>query len=221
MSHTAAIVLAGGAARRMGAGLVGAEGKAGLLLAGRTFLDAVTTAVATSVARVIVVAAPSQPLPRVAVPIEIVRDSTPGAGPLAGIRDGLVHARAVGQPPQAVLVVSCDAPLLAPAVVRLLLDRLAGSSARWVVPLVQGHPQVLVSTISPDLLAPIERRLAAGHRDPRGLLDDLRRADPAAVAVVTAAEMAVADPHGLSFMDVDTPADLEALHRRRIPPSPE
>ena len=132
----AAIVLAGGAARRLGADLVGAEGKAGLLLSGRTFLDAVTTTLATKVTRVIVVAAPGQPLPPVAMPIEIVRDSTPGVGPLAAIRDGLVHALATGRPPQAVLVASCDVPLLAPAIVRLLLDRLAASSARWVVPVV-------------------------------------------------------------------------------------
>ena len=221
MSHAAAIVLAGGAARRLGAGLVGAEGKAGLRLTGRTFLEAVTTAVSTRVGRVIVVAAPEQPLPPVAVPIEVVRDSTPGAGPLAGIRDGLAHALATGQPPRAVVVASCDVPLLAPAVVRLLLDRLAASSARWVVPVVSGHPQVLVSAIAPELLGAIERHLAAGRRDIRGLLDELRRADPAAVAVLTEAEVAVADPDCLSFIDVDTPADLEAVHHRRIPPSPE
>lgn len=221
MSHTAAIVLAGGAARRLGAGLVAAEGKAGLRLAGRTFLEAVTTAVAPSVTRVIVVAAPGQPLPAVAVPLEIVRDSTPGAGPLAGIRDGLAHALAVGRPPRGVLVVSCDVPLLAPQLVRLLLDRLATSSALWVVPVVHGHPQVLVSALSPGLLGPIDRHLAAGRRDLRGLLADLRGGDPAGVVLLTEAEVAAADPDGLSFVDVDTPAELEAVRRRRIPPSPE
>ena len=119
------------------------------------------------------------------------------------------------------VVASCDVPLLAPAVVRLLLDRLAASSARWVVPVVSGHPQVLVSAIAPELLGAIERHLAAGRRDLRGLLDELRRADPAAVAVLTEVEVAVADPDCLSLMDVDTPADLEAVHHRRIPPSPE
>ncbi len=217
----AALVLAGGAARRMGAGLAAAAGKAGLRLAGRTFLDVVTTAVSTTVSRVIIVAAPEQPLPPVETPLEIVRDSTPGAGPLAGIRDGLLYALATGQPPRGVFVVSCDVPLLASAVVRLLLDRLAASAARWVVPIVHGHPQVLVSAMSPGLLGPIERHLATGRRDLRGLLADLRQADPDAVAVVTEAEVAAIDPECLSFMDVDTPADLAAVHGRRIPPSPE
>jgi hypothetical protein len=75
--------------------------------------------------------------------------------------------------------------------------------------------------MSPGLLGPIERHLATGRRDLRGLLADLRQADPDAVAVVTEAEVAAIDPECLSFMDVDTPADLAAVHGRRIPPSPE
>lgn len=217
----AAIVLAGGAARRMGGDVVGATGKAGLQLDGRTFLDAVTAAVAPSVDRVIVVAAPGQPLPPVRVPIEMVHDSTPGAGPLAAIRDGLAHAVATGAPPRAVIVVSCDVPLLEPGVVRLLLDRLAASAARWVVPVVHGHPQVLTSAIAPELLGAVERHLAAGRRDLRGLLAGLRQAEPAAVVLLDEAEVAGADRGGLSFTDIDTPADLELVRGRRIPPSPE
>lgn len=219
--RAAAIVLAGGAARRLGGGLVGADGKAGLELAGRTFLDAVTAAVAPHVGRVIVVAAPAQPLPALRLPLEIVSDSTPGAGPLAAIRDGLTHLLSDRQRPQAVLLVSCDVPLLEPGVVRLLIDRLAASAARWVVPVMHGHPQVLVSAISPDLLGFIERHLAAGRRDLRGLLADLQGSDPTAVVLLQEAEVAAADPDGLSFVDVDTPADLDAVRSRRIPPSPE
>jgi hypothetical protein len=79
----------------------------------------------------------------------------------------------------------------------------------------------LVSAIAAELRGPIERHLAAGRRDLRGLLEELRRADPAGVLPLTEAEVAAADPDCLSFMDVDTPTDLEAIHRRRIPPSPE
>lgn len=209
-----AIVLAGGAARRLGADRVGPDGKAGLLLAGRTFLDVITATCAACVARVIVVAAPGQSLPDVGVPIEVVRDSTPGAGPLAGIRDGLAHGCAGGSLPKSVVVVSCDAPLLQPAVVRLLLDRLASARALWVVPVVHGHPQVLLSALRPALLGPIERHLAAGRRDVRGLLDQFRRAEPAAIALLEEVEMAAIDPGCRSFLDVDTPADLEALRHR-------
>lgn len=208
------LVLAGGAARRLGAGLVGPAGKAGLALAGRTFLDLITATLSNCVARIIVVAAPAQPLPKVGVPLEVIRDSSPGAGPLAGIRDGLAHACAGGRPPASVLVVSCDVPLLEPAVVRLLLDRLAATGAQWAVPVVHGHPQVLVSALRPALLGPIERHLAAGRRDLRGLLDQLRAAEPTAVALLAEAEVAAVDPARRSFLDVDTPADLAAMRRR-------
>ena len=208
-----AIVLAGGKARRLGGDLVGADGKAGLLLDGRTFLDAITAMLSGCVGRIIVVAAPGHPLPRVDAAIEIVRDSTPGAGPLAGLRDGLIHASAVGRRVEAVVVVSCDVPLLQPAVVRLLLDRLAATGGQWVVPVVHGHPQVLVSALRPALLATIERHLAAGRRDLRGLLEELRHADPAAVVLLDEIEVAAVDSGCRSFLDVDTPADLEAVRR--------
>lgn len=208
-----AIVLAGGAGRRLGCDLVGSDGKAGLLLANRTFLDAITATLATCVARIIVVAAPGRPLPEVGVPVEVVRDSTPGAGPLAGLRDGLIQARSGGRRVEFVVVVSCDVPLLEPAVVRLLLDRLAATGSQWVVPVVHGHPQVLVSALRPSLRAAIERHLAAGRRDLRGLLDELRQADPDSVALLDEAAVAAVDPGRRSFLDVDTPADLEAARR--------
>jgi molybdopterin-guanine dinucleotide biosynthesis protein A len=211
--NTIAIVLAGGAARRLVGDLVGSAGKAGLLLGGRTFLEMISATLADCVARLIVVAAPGQPLPEVGVPLEVVYDSTPGAGPLAGIRDGLSHACRVDTSPEAVVVVSCDVPLLQPAVVRLLLDRLAAPGVQWVVPVVHGHPQVLVSALRPALLAMIERHLAAGRRDLRGLLDELRRVDPAAVDLLDEAEVAAVDSGCRSFLDVDTPADLEAVRR--------
>lgn len=211
--NAVALVLAGGAARRLGADLVGSDGKAGLLLGGHTFLEVITATLSSCVARVVVVAAPGQPLPEVGGAIEIVHDSTPGAGPLAGIRDGLAHACRIDTPPEAVVVVSCDVPLLRPAVVRLLIERLAATGGQWVVPVVHGHPQVLVSALRPTLLAAIERHLAAGRRDLRGLLDELRRVDPAAVALLDEVEVAAVDSGCRSFLDVDTPADLEAVRR--------
>ena len=89
------IVLAGGASRRMqAAGMTGVTGmtgmnawsdKATLTLAGQTFVERVCLAVATEVAEVIVVAAPLQELPSLPSGVIVVRDSLPGAGPLAGI----------------------------------------------------------------------------------------------------------------------------------------
>jgi molybdopterin-guanine dinucleotide biosynthesis protein A len=82
------------------------------------------------------------------------------------------------------------------------------------VPLVRGHRQVLVSAMRMAILPRIEDHLAAGHRDPQGLLDRLRAADPAAIRIVTEAELAAVDPDLESFRDIDTPEDMDFLQRR-------
>ena len=53
------------------------------------------TVAASSIFWRVVVAAPGQELPPLPGPVEVVRDSAPGSGPLAGIADGLRALRLV------------------------------------------------------------------------------------------------------------------------------
>lgn len=211
------IVLAGGASRRMQPPPGGSDDRAAqpvrkewLEIGGRTLLGRVVDAVAATTTRTIVVAAPGRPLPPLASAVEVVHDSTPGAGPLSALLDGL---RAIGPEPvePVVFVSSCDVPLLDAAVVGLLLARAAASAADWTVPLVDGHPQVLVSVVRRTLIEPIAAWLAAGRRDPRGLLAALAADESFAIDVVPASEIATVDPRFDSFRDVDTPEDRAAL----------
>jgi len=209
------ILLAGGGSTRL-ASVAEATGggKALLPFRGQTFLEHVAAAVAAEVSRTIVVAAPEQPLPRLGQTL-VVRDSTPGAGPLAGIRDGLRAALAAdrgGFPsPELAVVASCDLPLLRREVVRLLLDMAGASDAVWTVPIVHGHRQVLVSVMRVELLPRIEVWLATGRRDLRGLCHEIARDDPRSVREVTEEACKAVDPALVSFADIDTPADLERL----------
>jgi molybdopterin-guanine dinucleotide biosynthesis protein A len=212
------IVLAGGRGRRL-AGGVPLGGKAALELAGRSFLERIVSTVAAEVDQVIVVAAPGQAVPALPDGVEIVRDSEPGGGPLAGLRDGLAVAAGRTPPPRTAFVCACDAPLLGRAVVRLLVGRGLVTGAAWVVPECDGHPQVLLSAIAPSLLPRIAAYLATGRRDPRGLLAMIDAEAPGLVVRVTAAELAAVDPAGDAVFDVDAPPDLARLHRRGIPPS--
>jgi molybdopterin-guanine dinucleotide biosynthesis protein A len=210
----AAIVLAGGAAKRLGGAAPG--GKAALMLGGRTFLDRVVAAVAAEAGRVVVVAAPGQPLPELPTPVEVVRDTAAGAGPLAALRDGLGAVAVAARPPRTVLVVACDAPGVRPEVLGLLVRRLEETRAWWVVPEVDGQPQVLCSAVDLAAVLPlVEARLAAGARDVRGLLAAARPH----VVRIGAGELAAVDPGLASFLDVDTPEDLDGLRARKIPPS--
>lgn len=228
---SAGIVLAGGRASRLGPIAAGPGGKAAVTLGDRTLLDRVLAAVAPHVGRIVVavrddpaalppprVLAPTGPRPHATV--EIVRDTIPDGGPLAALADALRHL--AGPPPGRpdppgagpeieAVVLSCDLPLVRPAVVALLLERLRSSGARWVVPQVRGHPQVLLSALRGNLRGAIERHLAAGRRDLRGLVETLAAADPAAVCRLDAAAFAAVDPELESFRDIDTPEDLAAL----------
>lgn len=211
---TVGIVLAGGRARRLGAAAAASGGgKAAVDHGGRTFLDRVATAVAAAVDAVIVVAPAGRPLPAVDG-VRVVHDAEPGAGPLAGIRDGLEEAARHWPEAALACVVSCDVPLLRPAVVRLLVAAAADSAAAWTVPVVQGHRQVLLSVLRTDLLPRIEAWLATGRRDLRGLCEQVARDDPRGVRELAAAELVAVDPALDSFLDVDTPDDLERLRRR-------
>ncbi|MFM8705667.1 MAG: molybdenum cofactor guanylyltransferase [Planctomycetia bacterium] len=212
------IVLAGGSSRRMqppaGGPLVR---KALLAPGGMSLLARVVAAVAAEVDRVIVVAAPDMPLPELPGRPLVVRDSLPGAGPLAGLADGLRAAALShgGEPAPLAVVVSCDVPLVRRDVLRLLIDRAREGGAMWTVPLVGGHRQVLVSVVQVGLLGRIESWLAAGRRDLRGLIDDMAATD-AAVAIVPEAEIIAVDPRLESFLDVDTPGDFDRV-RRQLP----
>ncbi|MEU3889285.1 NTP transferase domain-containing protein [Streptomyces sp. NPDC029041] len=101
-----AVVLAGGAARRLGG-----TDKPGVRVGGRPLLDRVLAACAT--ARTTVVVAAPRPTVR---PVTWAREDPPGGGPLAALGAGLRHTTA-----EHVAVLSADLPFLQePAVGRLL-----------------------------------------------------------------------------------------------------
>lgn len=209
------IVLAGGRSSRMGATIAG--GKPAIMLGTETFLARICRTLETELGRVLVVAAAGQPLPDVPAGVAVIRDTMPEAGPLAALRDGLAWAAAVSPPPRVALVCSCDVPLLQAGLVRLLVTHAA--TADWVVPVVDGHPQVLVSAMAISLLGRVEEHLRSGRRDLRGLLATIKAASPGRVHELGRPDLEVVDPGLVSFRDVDTPSDLERIRAEGIPPS--
>ena len=226
---TVGIVLAGGGSTRLASVAATAGGKALLMFQGKTFLERVVGSVAAETDRTIVVAAAGQMLPALDG-VQIVRDSTPNAGPLAGIRDGLRAAVAVGYgedgehaehaghaaapPARLAFVTSCDVPLLRREVVRLLIDVAAASDAVWTIPIVHGHGQVLASVMRVEALPQIEAWLATGRRDLRGLCMEMARNDPRSVREVTEEASKAVDPTLESFDDIDTLGDFQRLQSR-------
>jgi molybdopterin-guanine dinucleotide biosynthesis protein A len=208
------LVLAGGHGHRLFPG-GHPHGKAGVEWAGRSFLASVCDALVSVAERVVVVTGPGMVLPPDAAPVTVVHDACPDAGPLAALADGLEWIVS-GPGAETVVVTAVDLPLLAPAVLLRLLHELGGDAGPgagpdWVVPVVDGHRQVLLSALRPRLLPAIRRYLATGRRDPRGLVAELLTASPGAVRLVAGDGFAGAAGERLAFFDVDRPEDLDHL----------
>ncbi|MFI1937544.1 NTP transferase domain-containing protein [Streptomyces purpureus] len=139
-----AIVLAGGAAKRLG----GAD-KPALSVGGRALLDRVLTACRTA-GRTVVVGG-RRPTAR---PVVWAREDPPGGGPLAALDAGVRQARA-----DTVLVLSADLPFLGEETVADLLHALrreAGAEAALCVD-PDGRDQPLVAAYRTE---PLRRELA-------------------------------------------------------------
>lgn len=195
--RTGAIILCGGRSTRMG------RDKATLPFGPETMLERMVRIVGTVVdpARIVVVAALGQPLPALPSKIRVVRDRTPDCGPLEGLAAGL---SALAREAEVVFATSCDSPLLLPAFVTAMLDRIAGGD--WLIAAPQGdeyaHP--LAAAYRLEVLPQVERLLAADRRSLQGLLDSVptRR--------VPLAELREADPALANLQNINTPEAYEA-----------
>lgn len=193
MSPFDAVVLAGGAATRLG----GVD-KPGLDLDGRSLVDHVLDAVAE--ARCTVVVGPWRDAPPGVV---ICRESPPGGGPVAALAAGIERTSA-----SAVVVLAADLPWIGPAVVRLLGGlETAGVEAAVLVDRGGRINPLAAAWRRSSLVAALAREPSCG-RAMRGLLDG--------VPVLLVRDE---DDWGL---DCDTPADLvRARARLAAGPPPE
>ncbi|MEX0169898.1 NTP transferase domain-containing protein [Streptomyces sp. LMG1-1-1.1] len=188
-----AVVLAGGAARRLGG-----SDKPGVRVGGRTLLDRVL-AVCSDAGRTVVV---GDPRPTVR-PVRWTREDPPGGGPLAALDAGARQTEA-----DVLLVLSADLPFLDAATVLHLLDALAAAPEAEVALLAdaEGRDQPLVAAYRSG---PLRRELARLTADHDGLANLPLRG-------LTRALRPTRVPAGpLASFDCDTWEDI-AIARARI-----
>jgi molybdopterin-guanine dinucleotide biosynthesis protein A len=195
----AVIILAGGRSLRMGCP------KPWLDFGGRSLLARVVERSQPWADEVVIVAAPDQTLPLLAVagvdpeepPVRIVRDHHPGEGPLPALALGLATITA----PWAVAI-GCDAPLVRRGVLaRLARER---SEADAVMPLWDGRPQPLVALYRRTLAPALDALVAGGERRLHAIATLPR------VRLVPSEELHALDPDGESFRCLNTPDEYAA-----------
>jgi molybdopterin-guanine dinucleotide biosynthesis protein A len=156
----AAIVLAGGASRRMG------RDKATLPFNGHTFVEQAVATLTARCAPVFVVAAPGQALPSLTA--QVLRDEVRGVGPLLATARGLRAAADAGL--ERAFVCAVDMPHLTVD----LIDELVGPSVRLGASVVlpwDGRDHYLAGVYRTDLAAKAEELVTAGQRSMRALVE--------------------------------------------------
>ncbi len=191
-----AIILAGGAGRRMREGnrAMGAP-KPLLRLGGRTLIEHVVAAVDPLVAGVLIVTNDAESMSFLG--LQTVPDAEPGRGPLMGLYSGLLAC-----PTSYALAVACDAPFLSTALFEALIERRRPDAQ--VLPETADGPQPMPG-VYPTVLAPtIAALLEGGRAAMRDLTTSMK------VDLLTVDEVHGLDPGERSFRDMDTPEDLAA-----------
>lgn len=185
-------LLVGGRSKRMG------RQKLDLELAGTTFLHRVLDAARPVFDHVLAVhRSDGEPLPTLETILESPHE---GEAPIFGIQRALRHA------PGRCFIVAVDYPLITSEVLRELSSRFASAAAPMLVPVWRERTQVLCAGYSPELLPRIDRRIASGHLDLRGLIDE--------VGAEIIAEEDLRKRHGGEpLMNVNTPEEFEEARR--------
>jgi molybdenum cofactor guanylyltransferase len=223
LESCAALLLTGGASRRMG------RDKASLPWHGSTLGYRLAGLLGRVCDPVIVVTAPRQRLPRLPAGIELIEDDTGGEGPLEGLATGLgvLWDRA-----DLAFAAAVDLPFLHPALVRRIC--LAMGDADAAVPRHAGHLQPLcacyrvgLASRARELLADGERRATALAPPGSTVVLDLDETDARSLQAVhdpAGYEAALAVPQPL--VDVQTRGGLEQRRAATLalaltPPLPE
>lgn len=188
----AAIILAGGASRRMG------RDKATLPYEGSTFVEHMVSIVKRRCAPVFVVAAPGQALPE--LDAEVLRDEARGYGPLLATGRGLRAAAQAGV--ELAFVSAVDLPLLTGDLIDQLVAPAVALGADIVLPW-DGRTHYLAGIYRTSLADRVDELVAAGERSMRALAN-------------TVDTQRVVMPRQRALTNVNTPADLAAVNSRQI-----
>ena len=191
-SGVAAAILAGGRARRFH----GAN-KAALDVGGERIIDRQLRLLRTVAYPVFVVANRLDGF--AGLQVDVIPDAIPDAGPLGGI-----YTTLLASPAPRTIIVGCDMPFLTGMLLRALA---VPSSADVVIARGATGYEPLCATWAAACLPVVERRIRAGALKAAGVLEEVR------VQELGPEILTACDPHGLLFVNVNTPHDHERARR--------
>jgi molybdopterin-guanine dinucleotide biosynthesis protein A len=200
----AGLVLCGGKSTRMGLP------KLSLPFGPELMLQRVVRLLSTVVSPVVVVAAPGQDLPALPAGAIVTRDEREGRGPLEGLAAGLAE---VARHASAAYATSCDVPLLAPAFVQQMIERLEDFDIAVPVEVTFQHP--LAAVYRTSVLPHVQALLAEDRLRPAFLFERVR------TCRVSVSELRAVDPSLDTLRNLNRPEDyVAALAAVGLAPDP-
>jgi molybdopterin-guanine dinucleotide biosynthesis protein len=191
-SDVSLALLAGGRSIRMG------EDKIFASFNGKTLLEWMRDRVAPLFPHVFVVTREPDRFEQLGLPI--VNDALPDTGSAVGVYTAVLAA-----PTQRVVCLACDMPFVTPRLLRALAGRSLGFDV--FVPRHGAYMQPLCAVYGKGTLEPYRRFIASGRRRIFDIYPDLN------TGYLEMDDCALGDPEEL-FMNVNTPAELEAARQR-------
>ncbi len=188
------VILAGGMSRRLG------QDKASLLLAGKPLGLWVAEALAPWVSECWLIT--NQYQIHLSLGLPLLTDLRPFQGPLGGLETAMFYART-----PLVMAAAADAPFLAPPLLAALTSRAAKGVRTALVCQTSRGLQPFPGVYSVRLLPRLTAYLDEHGRHVRRFLEQCR---PRALSQE---EVARLDPQGRSFLNLNTPEDLQAAAR--------
>lgn len=190
LTSISGVVLAGGQSRRMG------KDKRNLEWGGTKFLDKVCLTLGELFDEIILVTA-IEDYPCGHLPVRLVTDAIPHKGSLGGLFTGIKEASH-----SSVFVVACDMPFLN----HLVITRLCALPDNDVVmaKLSTGY-QPLHARYSKRCSLIMEKMIQDGNLRIHSLIQD----STLSVQIVEESLFDDIDPHGYSFLNINTPSDYE------------
>jgi molybdopterin-guanine dinucleotide biosynthesis protein A len=195
------VVQAGGQSSRMG------EDKALKPFLGRPLIERVIERLQPVADELLITT--NQPEAYAFLSLPLVTDIRPGRGPLGGLYTALVSARNA-----AVAVVACDLPFAsAPLVVASAGFLIQDAADVAIAESTEGFEPLHAVYRRQACIGPIEAAMEAGQWRMISWFPQVK------VRKLTIAELALYDPGGLAFWNVNTPEEFAAAERRASQPS--
>lgn len=181
-------IMAGGKSSRMG------RDKSFIKLDGKPMIEHILDKVENLGDELLLIS--NNPAPYQYLGLPVYADVIPDLGPIGGLHTALKRSTKPH-----VLIVACDMPWLNRRLLWYMIS--IRDKAEAVVPLWTKHPEPLHAVYSQNCLPAIERRISEGK------LKMVSFYDLISVHYVDRSQIAIFDPDGRSFANINTPADLK------------